>query len=36
MQTFYKLQQGRKEKVLVYVTHLEGAVNAVEQEYPQC
>ena len=32
MQNFYKLQQGKTEKVLVYVTHLEGALNAVQQE----
>ena len=34
MQNFYKLQQGKTEKVLVYVTHLEGALNTVQQEYP--
>ena len=30
---FYKLQQGNPEKVPVYVTHLEGVLNAVQQEY---
>ena len=34
MQHFYKLQQGKTEKVQVYVTHLEGTLNAVKQEYP--
>ena len=31
MQNFYKLQQGRMEKVPVYVTQLEGLLNAVQQ-----
>ena len=35
MQNFYKLQQGRTEKVTLYVTQLEGALNAVQQEYPR-
>ena len=34
MQKFYKLQQGKTEKVTVYVIQLEGAPNAVQQEYP--
>ena len=34
MQNCYKLQQGKTEKVLIYVTHLEGALNMVQQEYP--
>ena len=33
-QSFYKLQQGKMEKLLVHVTHLEGMVNVVQQEYP--
>ena len=27
MQNFYKLQQGKTEKVMLYVTQLEGALN---------
>ena len=34
MQNFYKLQQGKMEKVPVYATLLEGVLNAVQQEYP--
>ena len=34
MQNFYKLQQGKTEKVTVHVTQLEGALNAAQQEYP--
>ena len=34
MQKFYKLQQGKTEKVTIYVTQLEGSLNAVQQEYP--
>ena len=34
MQNFYKLQQENMEKVPVYVTQFEGALNAVQQEYP--
>ena len=33
MQNFYKLQWGKIEKVPVYVTQLEGVLNAVQQEY---
>ena len=33
LQNFYKVQQGRAEKVMLYETHLEGALNAVQQEY---
>ena len=33
MQNVYKLQQDRTEKVTMYVTWLEGAVNVVQQEY---
>ena len=35
MQNFYKLQQGKSEKVTVYVTQLERALNACQQEYPK-
>ena len=34
MQNLYRLQQGKMEKVLVYVKWLEGALNAAQQEYP--
>ena len=34
IQFFYKLQQGKTEKVTVYVIQLEGALNAFQQEYP--
>ena len=34
MQNFYKLTQGKTEKVPVYVTFLEGVLNVVQQEYP--
>ena len=34
MQTFYRLQQGKIEKVPLYVTWLEEALNVVQQEYP--
>ena len=34
MQNFYTLQQGRTGKVTLYVTWLEGVLNAVQQEYP--
>ena len=34
MQYFYKMQQRMTEKVPVYVTHLEGTLNVVQQEYP--
>ena len=34
MHNFNKLQQGKTEKVLVYVTNLEGTLNVVQQEYP--
>ena len=34
MQKFYKLYQGKMEKVPVYVTQFEGVLNAVQQEYP--
>ena len=34
MKNFYKLQQGKTEKVPTDVTHLEGALNAVQKEYP--
>ena len=33
IQIFYKLQQGKVEKVTLYVTQLEGALNVVQQEY---
>ena len=33
MQNLYKLQQGRTEKVTLYVTQLEGALNVVQEEY---
>ena len=33
MQNFYKLQQGKMEKVMQYVTQLEEALNAVQQEH---
>ena len=33
MQNFYKLQQGKTEKVMLYVTQLEGTLNVVQQEY---
>ena len=33
MQNFYKLQQSKSERVTLYVTQLEGALNAVQQEY---
>ena len=33
MQNFYNLQQGKMEKVTLYVSLLEGALNAVQQEY---
>ena len=33
MQIFYKLQQGEMDKVTLYVTQLEGALNVVWQEY---
>ena len=33
MQNFYKLQ-GKTERMTVYVTQLEGALNAVQQKYP--
>ena len=34
MQNFYKLQQGRMERVLICVIQLEGVLNVVQQEYP--
>ena len=34
MQNIYKLQQGKTEEVMLYVTQLEGALNAVQQECP--
>ena len=34
MQNFYKLQQEKREKMTVYVTQLERALTAVEQEFP--
>ena len=34
MQNFYKLQQGRMERVPVYMTQSEGELNVVQQEYP--
>ena len=34
MQHFYKLQQGKTEKLPVYVKPLEGTLDAVNQEYP--
>ena len=33
IQNFYKLQQGKTEKVSVYVAHLEGVLYVVQQEY---
>ena len=30
---FYKLQQGKTEKAMLYVTWLEGALNTVQLEY---
>ena len=33
MQNFCKLQQGKSEKVTLYVTQLEGALNEVQKEY---
>ena len=33
MQNFYTLHQGKTEKVTLYVTQLERALNAVQQEY---
>ena len=34
LQNVYKFQQGKTEKVTLYVTWVEGALNAVQQEYP--
>ena len=34
MQKLYKLQQGKTEKVVVYVTSLDVALNEAQQEYP--
>ena len=34
MQNVYKLQLGKVEKVTLFVTQLEVAVNVVQQEYP--
>ena len=34
IQNFYKLQQWRTEMVPVYMTLLEGELNAVQQEHP--
>ena len=34
VQNFYKLNQGKMEKVPVCMTQLEGEMNAVKQEYP--
>ena len=34
MQDFYELQQGKTEKVTLYVTQLEGALDVIQQEYP--
>ena len=34
MKKNYKLQQNQLEKVTLYVTQLEGALNAVQHEYP--
>ena len=33
MQNFYKLQEGKTEKVTVYVIQLVGALNVAQQEY---
>ena len=33
MKRFDKLQQGKTEKVTLYISQLEGALNAVQQEY---
>ena len=33
MQNIYELQQGTTEKVTLYITPLEGALNVVQQEY---
>ena len=33
MQNFYKLQQGKMDKVMLYVTQLEGGLNVIQQEY---
>ena len=33
MQNFYKLQQGKTEKVTLYVTKFKWALNAIWQEY---
>ena len=33
MQIIYKLQQGKTEKVMLYVTQLEGVLNEVQQDY---
>ena len=33
IQKFYKLHQGKMEKVPAYMTQLEGVLNAVQQEY---
>ena len=33
MQNIYKLQQGKTEKVMLYVTQLDGAWNTLQQEY---
>ena len=34
MYCFYKLEEGKSEKVAVYVTQLRGTLNVVQQEYP--
>ena len=34
MKIFYKLQHGKAENVMLYVTQLEGALTAVQQEFP--
>ena len=34
MQMFCKLQQGKMEKMTLYLTQLEGALNVGQQEYP--
>ena len=33
MHNFYKLQHGKTEKVTLYVTQFEGALNVVQQQY---
>ena len=34
MHNYYKLQQGKTERVPLYGTHLEGVLNTIQWEYP--